>query len=142
MSDGPSQITDLGGLPYGGKQAIENMASQNGMSLGMQAGQEVPNVQTGPKRIAPKPKQSLGLGSVADFVKNSPSRGGLPTDKLSFGLGAGPDMPAITELQQQRKTAVDRAVDIFANTKIPAVRSAAAQIIRGAVISEMQGDDE
>ena len=54
----------------------------------------------------------------------------------------GVQAPAMTELEQQRATAVDNAMDLFANSKIPAVKAAAAQVIRGAVISQLQGDDE
>ena len=37
---------------------------------------------------------------------------------------------------------IDNALDIYANTKIPAVRAAAAQVIQGAVISQLQGDED
>lgn len=140
MAEGPSQITDLGGLPSGGKQDIENMAANAGMSLGVQGDNPVPGARA--QRIAPQAPGSLSLGSIGDFVANSPNQGGLASDGLPFGQGMGVQAPAITELEQQRATAIDNAMDLFANSKIPVVRAAAAQVIRGAVISQLQGDDE
>jgi len=139
MSDGISQITDLGGLPYGEKEKIEGEAAESGMSLGMQGDTNVPGT---PARIAPAPQESFNVGNVSDYVANATNQGGLASDGLPFGQGMGPAAPQITELEQQRKSAVDNALEIYANTKIPAVRVAAAKIIEGAVISQMQGDDE
>ena len=138
MSDGISQITDLGGLPYGDKEKIEGLAAENDVSLGMQGDTSVPGT---PARIAPQPQESLSIGNVSDYVANAGNQGGLASDGLPFGQGMGPVAPEITELEQQRKSAVDNALEIYANTKIPAVRVAAAKIIEGAVISQMQGDD-
>tara|TARA_R110002012_G_scaffold77898_1_gene198636 strand:- start:89 stop:511 length:423 start_codon:yes stop_codon:yes gene_type:complete len=140
MAEGPSQITDLGGLPSGGKQEIENMASNAGMSLGVQGDNPLPGA--GAQRMSPQAPESLSLGGIGDFVANSPNQGGLASDGLPFGQGMGVQAPAMTELEQQRATAVDNAMDLFANSKIPAVKAAAAQVIRGAVISQLQGDDE
>ena len=139
MSDGISQITDLGGLPYGEKENMEGLAAESGVSLGMQGDT---NVTGTPARIAPAPQESFNIGNVSDYVANASNQGGLASDGLPFGQGMGPADPEITELEQQRKSAVDNALEIYANTKIPAVRVAAAKIIEGAVISQMQGDDE
>ena len=140
MSDGISQITDLGGLPYGEKENMEGLAAESGVSLGMQGGDT--NVPGTTPRIAPAPQESFNVGNVSDYVANAPNQGGLASDGLPFGQGMGPVAPEITELEQQRKSAVDNALEIYANTKIPAVRVTAAKIIQGAVISQMQGDDE
>ena len=140
MSDGISQITDLGGLPYGEKENMEGLAAESGVSLGMQGGDT--NVPGTPARIALVPEESFNIGNVSDYVANASNQGGLASDGLPFGQGMGPAAPQITELEQQRKSAVDNALEIYANTKIPAVRVAAAKIIEGAVISQMQGDDE
>ena len=140
MSDGISQITDLGGLPYGEKENMEGLAAESGVSLGVQGGDT--NVPGTTPRIAPAPQESFNIGNVSDYVANAANQGGLASDGLPFGQGMGPAAPQITELEQQRKSAVDNALEIYANTKIPAVRVAAAKIIEGAVISQMQGDDE
>jgi len=139
MTDGPSQITDIGGLPYGDKEKVEGLAAESGVSLGMQGDTNVPGTAA---RIAPAPPESFNVGNVSDYVANAANQGGLASDGLPFGQGMGPAAPEITELEQQRKSAVDNALEIYANTKIPAVRVAAAKIIEGAVISQMQGDDE
>ena len=139
MSDGISQITDLGGLPYGEKEKMEGLAAESGMSLGVQGDTNVPGT---PARIAPAPEESFNIGNVSDYVANASNQGGLASDGLPFGQGMGPAAPEITELEQQRKSAIDNALEIYANTKIPAVRVTAAKIIQGAVISQMQGDDE
>ena len=139
MSDGISQITDLGGLPYGDKEKIEGLAAENDVSLGMQGDTNAPGT---PARIAPQPQESLSIGNVSDYVANAGNQGGLASDGLPFGQGMGPEAPQITELDQQRKSALDNALEIYANTKIPAARVAAAKIIQGVVISQMQGDDE
>nr|BAR34413.1 hypothetical protein [uncultured Mediterranean phage uvMED] len=138
MTDGPSQITDIGGLPYGDKEKMEGLASEGGVSLGMQGDT---NVAGTPAIVAPQPPENFNVGNVSDYVANAANQGGLASDGLPFGQGMGPAAPEITELEQQRKSAVDNALEIYANTKIPAVRVAAAKIIQGAVISQMQGDD-
>ena len=48
----------------------------------------------------------------------------------------------LTEQQQQRASAVQRAMEVFEETSIPAVRKAAAEILKGAVLSDLQGDDD
>ena len=138
MTDGPSQITDIGGLPYGDKEKMEGLASEGGVSLGMQGDT---NVAGTPAIVAPQPPENFNVGNVSDYVANAANQGGLASDGLPFGQGMGPAAPEITELEQQRKSAVDNALEIYANTKIPAVRVAAAKIIQGAVISQMQSDD-
>jgi len=134
----PSQITDLGGLPD--KQGTEDLAAAGDVSLG--TGGTKPPVSPGPAKIAPQPEQSLGLGGVSEFIKNGQGPGNLASDKLQFGLGDGPTPMVLTEQQQQRASAVQRAMEVFEETNIPAVRKAAAEILKGAVLSDMQGDDD
>jgi len=133
---GPSQITDVGA--GAGKGELEEIAAAGDISLGMGGD----NPSGGPAKIAPTPQKALNLGSVSDYVANAGNQGGVVTDKLSFGQGLGPDAMPLTEQEQTRKTAIDNALDIYANTKIPAVRAAAAQVIQGAVISQLQGDED
>ena len=139
MADGPSQITDIGGLPYGEKQNVENLAAEGGVSLGTKGGTDVPS---GPARIAPQPPGNLNIGGASDFIMNAGSQGNLASDGLSFGQGMGPAPLPMSELEQQRKGALDDALEIYSKTKIPAVKAAAAQVIRGAVISQLQGDED
>ena len=136
--DGPSQITDLGGLPD--KQGVEDLAAAGDVSLGK--GGNEPSVSPGPARIAPA-NESLNLGGgVSEFIQNAQGPGNIASDKLKFGLGAGPSPMVLTEQQQQRASAVQRAMEVFEETSIPAVRKAAAEILKGAVHSDMQGDDD
>tara|TARA_R100000458_G_scaffold28382_1_gene25913 strand:+ start:59 stop:475 length:417 start_codon:yes stop_codon:yes gene_type:complete len=132
----PSQITDIGA--GAGKGELEEIAAAGDISLGMKGD----TVSPGPARIAPKPQGSLNLGGISDYVANAPNQGGIASDKLPFGQGLGPDAPVLTEQEQVRRNAIDNALDIYANTKIPAVRAAAAQVIQGAVISQLQGDED
>ena len=136
--DGPSQITDVG--VGAGKGELEEIAAASDISLGMEG--DNPSSSNGPARIAPTPERSLNLGSVSDYVANAGNQGGIASDKLSYGQGLGPDAMHLTEQEQTRKTAIDNALDIYSNTKIPAVRAAAAQVIQGAVISQLQGDED
>ena len=134
--DGPSQITDLGGLPD--KQGVEDLAAAGGVSLG--TGGNEPSVSPGPARIAPA-NESLNLGGgVSEYIANSGDQGNFASDGLTYGQGQGKPLQSMTEIEQQRSTAADKALYVYQHSTIPAAKFAAAQVLRGIVISQIQGD--
>jgi len=110
----PSQITDLGGLPD--KQGTEDLAAAGDVSLG--TGGNEPSVSPGPARIAPA-NESLNLGGgVSEYIANSGTQGNIPSDGLSFGQGQGKPLQPMTEIEQQRSTAVDKALYVYQHSTI------------------------
>jgi hypothetical protein len=125
----PSQITDIGGLPQGGKQAIENIAAAGDISLGTKGNNfKVPNANPG---LGARP-QGFNIGTASDFIAQGANKGGIISDRLSNGEGR----PRIEPLDANLQSKIDivrNATEIANTTNIPEIKAHAIAIVNNVI---------
>ena len=125
----PSQITDVGGLPHGGKQELENLAAEGDVSLGTKGNST--NISTAGAGPLVSP-QGLNIGSASDFISQGPNKGGVISDKLSHGEGLPRTEPLDPNLQSKIDI-VKNATEIANSTNIPEIKAHAIAIVNNIV---------
>ena len=130
---GPSQITDVG--LGAGKGEIEDLAAAGDVSLGFEG--EAP-AKPNPNIVAPAQPQTLGLGSVGEYLSNSPTQGNIASSGLPFGMGDPAPLPQVDATTQTYIDEINKAVHIFENSNIPLARFTAAQRIQHLIREKYQ----
>lgn len=126
-----AQISDIGGLEYGGKKKMENDAKNAGMSLGLtgqpqiEGGGDAPRPRTQPTAMPPK---KLNLGPASDFIINGPPKGNNPVANVMRPM-------VLNEDAQNFKSSMERARQIMEKSQIPFVKKMAAEYIKNAAIN-------
>jgi len=129
----PSQITDVG--VGAGKGELEEIAAAGDVSLGMEGNTPVgPN----PNIVAPPQPQTLGLGSVGEYLANSPTQGNIASSGLPFGMGDPAPLPEVDPTTQTYIDETNKALHIFENSKIPLARFTAAKRIQHLIREKYQ----
>ena len=129
----PSQITDVG--LGSSKGDIENLADVGGVSLGFEG--DAP-AKPNPNIVAPAQPQTLGLGSVGEYLANSPTQGNIASSGLPFGMGDPTPLPQVDPNTQTYIDETNKALHIFENSKIPLARFTAAKRIQHLIREKYQ----